>query len=139
MTSRDPNAVLTDDEFIARFEAHALEAFAHRDHVRLAFAYARRGGVPAAIEGARRIRGFAEALGATRKYHDTITVGWARVVGRLAVDCAPLTFDAFLDAHPELMRRDLLGAHYSDAVLFSEAARAAFVEPDLLPLPHAGG
>jgi hypothetical protein len=134
--SDDPHAALTDDEFLARFEAHALDVFSHRDHVRVAFAYARRGGVHAAVEGSRRIRGFAEALGATRKYHETMTVAWARVVGRLASDAAPLPFPAFLDAHPELLRRDLLSAHYGAAVLFSEAARAAFVEPDLVPLPH---
>ena len=127
--------VLNDDDFLARFEAHQLDAFAHRDHIRMAFAYARRGGLQEAIEGARRIRGFAEAHGASRKYHETMTVGWARVVGRLAVESAPLTFAEFLAEHPELLRRDLLRLHYSDELLFSDAARAAFVEPDVAPLP----
>ena len=126
---------MTDREFIRRFEANELATFTHRDHIRLAFAYARRGGVEAAIEGARGIKRFAEAHGAFRKYHDTLTVAWARVVGRLAVDSAPMPFGDFLDAHPELMRRDLLSAHYSDGLLFSERARASFVEPDLAPLP----
>ena len=126
---------MNDSEFIRRFEANDLDGFSHRDHIRLAFAYARRGGVRAAIDGARGIRRFAEAHGATRKYHDTMTVAWARVVGRLAVDSAPLPFGAFLDAHPELLRRDLLSAHYSEGLLFSEQARASFVEPDLAPLP----
>jgi hypothetical protein len=135
MSATEPNAALSDEEFLARFEAHALDAFSHRDHLRTAFAYARRGGLEAAVDGARRIRGFAEALGDPGKYHETMTVGWARVVGRLAVDSAPLTFPAFLAAHPELLRRDLLSAHYSRELLFSEGARAAFVEPDLAPLP----
>lgn len=126
---------MTDDEFLARFETHALDEFTHRDHLRVAFAYARRGGVDAAVQGARRIRGFAEAAGDTRKYHDTLTVGWARVVAHLAGRHPALAFGAFLDAHPELQRRDLLLAHYSKPVLFSDAARARFVEPDLLPLP----
>jgi hypothetical protein len=126
---------ITDDEFLSRFEAHALDDLTHRDHLRVAFAYARRGGVDAAVEGARRIRGFAEAAGATRKYHDTLTVGWARVVAHLAGRHPSLAFGACVDAHPELQRRDLLLGHYSQALLFSDAARARFVEPDLLPLP----
>jgi hypothetical protein len=128
---------MNDTEFVKRFEANDLDEFSHRDHIRLASAYARRGGVQAAIEGARGIRRLAEAHGANRKYHDTMTVAWARVVGRLAVDSAPLPFGEFLDAHPELLRRDLLSAHYRTGLLFSEQARASFVEPDLAPLPAA--
>jgi hypothetical protein len=44
-------------------------------------------------------------------------------------------FDGFLAAHPRLLDRDLLLAHYSRERLFSGAARARFVEPDLLALP----
>ena len=126
---------MTDDQFLHRFEAHALDDFSHREHIRLAFAYARRGGVAAAVDGARRIRAFAEAHGAPRKYHETMTVAWARVVGRLAVDSEPLPFGEFLDANPQLVRPGVLSAHYSDALLQSERARASFVEPDLAPLP----
>ena len=126
---------ISDDEFLARFEAYALDEFTHRDHLRVAFVYSRRGGVDAAIRGARRIRGFAAAAGATRKYHDTLTVGWARVVAHLAGRHPTLSFASFLDAHPELQRRDLLLAHYSKPLLLSDAARARFVEPDLVPLP----
>lgn len=135
MSSHEANASLSDDEFLARFEAHALEEFSHRDHLRVAFAYARRGGLEAAVDGARRIRGFAEAHGAPGKYHETMTVGWARLVGSRAVAGAPLPFPAFLAIHPELLRRDLLSVHYSHELLASERARAAFVEPDLTPLP----
>ncbi len=135
MSSHETNSTLSDDEFLARFEAHALDEFSHRDHLRVAFAYARRGGLEAAVDGARRIRGFAEAHGAPRKYHETMTVGWARLVGSRAVAGEPLAFSAFLDAHPELLRRDLLSVHYSHELLFSDRARAAFVEPDVAPLP----
>jgi hypothetical protein len=131
----EPGGHGPDDEFLARFEAHALDAFSHRDHLRLAFAYARRGGVRAAVHGARGIRAFAEAHGAPGKYHETLTVGWARVVGTLAAASPARDFDAFLASHPELLRRDLLSAHYSDALLFSDEARASFVEPDRAPLP----
>jgi hypothetical protein len=135
MSAHEANASLSDDEFLARFEAHALEDFSHRDHLRVAFAYARRGGLEAALDGARRIRGFAEALGAPGQYHETMTVGWARLVGSRTVASEPLPFPAFLAAHPELLRHDLLSVHYSHDLLASERARAAFVEPDLTPLP----
>jgi hypothetical protein len=91
--------------------------------------------VAAAVDGARGIRGFAEALGLPRKYHDTMTVAWARMIGRLAVDTAPVPFGEFLDANPQLLRPGVLSAHYSDELLHSERARAAFVEPGLAPLP----
>ena len=129
------NAGLSDREFLERYEAHALEGFSHEDHVRMAFAYARRGGIATAVRGARRIRHLAEALGAPGKYHDTLTVAWARVVTHCALESEARSFEAFLETHPQLRRRDLLSAHYSRELLFSPAARAAFVEPDLAPLP----
>ena len=57
------------------------------------------------------------------------------MVGHYALHARDDDFDAFLAAHPRLLERDLLRAHYSRERLFSEAARAAFVEPDLLALP----
>ena len=135
MTFLEADTALSDDEFLARFEAHELEEFTHRDHLRLAFAYARRGGLQAAVDGARGIRRFAEPHGAAGKYHETMTVAWARLVGRLAIDSAPLAFPEFLDAHPELLHRDLLSAHYTRERLFSARARAVFVEPDVVALP----
>lgn len=133
-TYSGPNARLSDEEFLARYEAHALEDFSHEDHVRMAFAYARRGGEDAAVRGARRIRGLAEALGASGKYHDTVTVAWARIVARLAATSSAPSFEEFLRQHPQLRQRDMLGAFYSRDLLLSAPARAAFVEPDLAPL-----
>jgi hypothetical protein len=126
---------MTDDTFLTHFEAGHLHAFDHRDHLRVAFAYARRGGVEHAIARAREgLRRFTAAHHEGARYHDTLTTAWARVVGHHAVASAD-DFDAFLTAHPHLLKRDLLLAHYSRERLFSPAARAAFVEPDLLPLP----
>ena len=135
MDGHATNTRLTDDEFIARYEAQALADFSHEDHVRMAFVYARRGGPDAAVAGARRIRGFAAALGAPEKYHETITVAWARVVAHLAQRDDKSDFGDFLAAHPGLHDRRLLAAHYSDELLFSPAARRDFVEPDLMALP----
>jgi hypothetical protein len=57
------------------------------------------------------------------------------VVGHHAVATDPQPFEDFLTANPQLLKRDLLSAHYSRELLFSPEARASFVEPDLLPLP----
>jgi hypothetical protein len=130
-----PNASLTDEEFIERYETYLLTEFTHEDHLRMAFAYARKGGAAAAVGGARRIQGLAERLGAPGKYHDTMTVAWARVVGHLAARSRASDFEEFLDDHPQLRNRDLMTAHYSRGLLFGPAARAQFIEPDLAPLP----
>jgi hypothetical protein len=127
---------MTDEAFLCRFEAALLGSFGHRDHLRVAFAYARRGGVDHAVARAREgLRRFTAAHGQAGRYHETLTMAWARVVGHYALGAPEHDFEAFLAAHPRLLERDLLCAHYSRERLFSEAARAAFVEPDLLALP----
>ena len=126
---------MTDETFLSRFEAAALPSFDHRDHLRVAFAYARRGGVDHAVACARDgLRRFTAAHGQAARYHDTLTTAWARVVAHHAVGSST-DFETFLAAHPRLLGRDLLSAHYSRERLFSAAARAGFVEPDLLALP----
>ena len=127
---------MTDEAFLTRFEAASLPSFDHRDHLRVAIADARRGGVEHSIAGAREgLRRFTAAHGQAGRYHDTLTTAWARVVAHYASLAREDDFDAFLAAHPRLLERDLLSAHYSCERLFSAAARAGFVEPDLLALP----
>ena len=127
---------MTDETFLARFEAASLRSFDHLDHLRVAFAYARRGGIEHAVARAREgLRRFAAAHGEPGRYHETLTTAWARVVAHYALQAGDDDFDAFLAAHPRLLERDLLSAHYSRARLFSAAARAGFVEPDRLAQP----
>jgi protein-S-isoprenylcysteine O-methyltransferase Ste14 len=45
--------------------------------------------------------------------------------------------DAFMDLNPKLLDSGIMMTHYSAEVLFSPAARAAFVEPDLTPIPES--
>ena len=126
---------MTDETFLSRFEAASLPSFDHRDHLRVVFAYARRGGIEHAVARAREgLRHFAAAHGESGRYHETLTTAWARVVGHHAMQSSD-DFDGFLATHSRLLERDLLSAHYSRARLFSAAARAGFVEPDLLALP----
>jgi hypothetical protein len=63
---------MTDDAFLAAFEAARLPSFDHRDYLRVAFAYARRGGVDHAVARARRgLRHFAAAHDDPDRYHET--------------------------------------------------------------------
>jgi hypothetical protein len=127
---------MTDDAFLARFETGRLHAFDHRDHLRVAFAYARRGGVEHAVDRARHgLRHLAAAHGEPERYHETLTTAWARVVAHHALADGDDGFDAFLAAHPRLLDRELLLAHYTRERLFGPAARARFVEPDIVSLP----
>lgn len=64
-----------------------------------------------------------------------MTVAWARLVAGLAAAHPSLEFPEFLDRHPELLDRDLLSSYYSSDLLYSDAARVAFVPPDRRPLP----
>lgn len=111
--------------------------FRHADHLRLAWHYLRLLGEPAAVEQMRQtIRNFAVSLGHPEKYHDTVTIGWMRLVAS-ALAGTPETpeFSDFLSGHRWLMNKDALLAFYTRARLESPQARSAWMEPDLHPLP----
>jgi hypothetical protein len=75
-----------------------------------------------------------------QKYHETITVAWARIVAHhVAADPAVCDFDAFVTRYPALLDKTLLARHYSGAALGSATARADWVAPDLVPLPAPPG
>jgi hypothetical protein len=127
---------MTDQEFLHAFETGKLSPaeFHHRDHLRLAFLEVGRHGLEAGAETvAGGIRRFAGAHGHHRLYHDTLTRFWVRVVAHASEP----TFGATLERHPMLLRKDLPLSHWRRETLFSEAAREAWVEPDLAALPFA--
>jgi hypothetical protein len=133
----DPS--VTDDEFLRAFFELDLPSsgFHHRDHLRLAWLVVRRdgGGAARALVSAG-IRRFAAAHGHAGRYHETLTAFWVRIVAH-AVSRHPEIddFDRFLGAHPLLMDARLPLRHWSRDALFGAAARAAWREPDLVPLP----
>jgi len=128
---------LNDAEFIRAFEDRTLppESFRHRDHLRLAWLYLEGRG-PAEAERLMTggIRGYAAHLGAAGKYHHTVTLFWMRAVAAERSRCPAPGFEAFLEACPGLLDKALIRRHYSAQRLGSAAARAGFVEPDLIPL-----
>lgn len=127
---------LDDAALLAAFEALAVRAedFRHREHVRLAFALlAREGDLAAAALACRALlRRFAGAVGATGKYHETITWAYLAIIAeRMQVRTYRSSLELLAD-HPDLLdhRGGALARHYDVAeLLASPKARAAFVLP----------
>jgi hypothetical protein len=129
----------------ARFEAGDIAPgdFDHEAHVRVARACLRDFGLP---EGARRfvaaLRAFTARHGVAGKYHDTLTHALLHLIyTEMKAGGDEETFARFRERCPDLFgrARALVERHYTRELLDSAAARAAFVEPDRAPLPHAKG
>ena len=123
---------VTEDELLAAFEAgDPPRPFGHPQHLAVMWAYARR--LPPAEALAAVDAGIRRLAGDSGKYHRTLTVAWARIVCHVATESD--TLDEALDRHPWLADPKAVQRHYSPELLASPQARAAEVEPDLLPLP----
>ena len=127
---------MDDATLLELFAKGDLDEFPHRDHLRVVFVRTNQTDKDEALEFARDgLRTLAERAGVPSKYHDTLTVAWARLVGALTERAHGLDFDEFMRAHPELARSSLMEDYYSRDLLFSADARDRFVEPDLQALP----
>ena len=131
--------MLTDDEFLARFFGltFGTDEFHHRDHLRLAWLAVRRHG-PIAAEAvvSDGLRRFADHHGRASRYHETMTRFWVRLVAHCIESRPDLQdFDAFMAAFPMLSEPALFEKHWSREAMFAAGARAAWREPDLVPLP----
>jgi hypothetical protein len=129
---------MKDDEIIhaALVEVVSQGGFHHRDHVRLAWRLNRELGVDAAPGAiARAIQFVAAYQGEPGKYHETLTQFWARVVGYHVERRPDLTnFEQFIAAYAQLLDNGLPAHHWRRETLYSDAARAAWVEPDIVAL-----
>lgn len=130
---------MTDDDFLQAFARGTIanSDFRHRDHLRLAWLQVRRLGCEGALLNITAgIRHFAEAHGASGKYHETMTRFWVRVVAHMVAARPDIDdFARFLDAFPQLLDKELSLRHWERATLMSPQARAMWVEPDVLPMP----
>jgi hypothetical protein len=130
-----------DATFRAKFEACRFPAskFDHRAHVRLAYIYLTLGDVDAAHHMMRdALTSFLAHLKVDPgKYHETITRAWIMAVRHfMELSSDSDSADSFIDQNPLLLDADIMLTHYSAQVLFSAEARAAFVEPNLDPIPN---
>ena len=140
-----PHRPSTEDRaFRAQFESGAFPSaeFNHHAHLRLAYVYLTEHDSETAYQLlSEALQTFLEHNGVDpSKYHDTKTRAWILAVQHfmektLSADSA----DAFIDQNPEMLDSNIMMTHYSAEVLFSNEARARFVEPDLEAIPqHAG-
>jgi hypothetical protein len=83
------------------------------------------------------IRRFARQKGATALYHETLTTFWIEAC-RAAGPERDGSFEAFVARAPHLLDKDLWARHWTRERLFSDAARGAWVDPDLAPLGPPG-
>jgi hypothetical protein len=125
--------LLADCDFVEAVESCTLppDAFDHRGHVRLAWLYLRAQplllALPRFIDTLKR---YASSLGATGKYHETITYAFLLLIHeRIARHPAANTFDEFATANPDLFG-PILQRYYRPETLASELARSIFVMPD---------
>jgi cysteine synthase A len=138
--------LLDDDDrrFRSAFEAGTFPAadFNHRAHVRLAYAYLVEGDDESAFARMRAaLLAFLERNGVPMsKYHETMTRAWILAVRHFMEVSGPsASADAFIDANPRLLDAKIMLTHYSAGLLFSDEARARFVEPDVDAIPRHGG
>jgi hypothetical protein len=121
-----------DREFVSAFEECTLppELFPHRAHVRLAWIYLRQHSLLETLtrfsEGVRR---YAASLGATAKYHETITWAYLFLIHERMQRTDSASFDEFAAANEDLFGA-VLERYYSPEVLRSDLARTTFILPD---------
>ena len=130
---------MSDDAFLAAFEACTLDEFHHRDHIKVTYLYLRRHSLDEAIA---KVRSGLTALAAAwkapddleRGYHETVTQAWVRLVHlTLSEHGAAQSAVAFCEQQPQLMQKTHLQSFYSPQRLSTWEAKRQFVEPDLSP------
>jgi hypothetical protein len=128
---------------VERFRAGsiALADFGHRQHLAVACAYASTMSSDRALEAFRTdLLRFISPFGHERKYHESVTRFWLHLARHYvevygAGRCTALVANDFVERFAD---KTLIERHYTPARLWSAAARAAWMEPDLLPLPPIG-
>ena len=130
-----------DRAFGSEFESCAFRVaeFNHRAHLRLAYVYLTDHDVETAYRSMRdALPAFLEHNGVDpSKYHDTMTRAWILAV-RHFMEKTPDSdsADLFIEQNPQMLDSNIMMTHYSAEGLFSDEARAQFVEPDLDPIPR---
>ena len=130
-----------DKRLLALFQACSLSPgeFTHQAHLRLAYIYLTRHDLEAGLQTMRHAiqRFLSHHQIDASKYHETLTRAWLMAVKHF-MDRAGSTesADEFLSKSAALLDSSVMLTHYSKELLFSAAARAGYVEPDLDPIPQ---
>lgn len=127
--------LLTDDELLRQFEDATLPTslFDHRQHVRVAWLYVTRHGMPDAIASfSTALQRFATAKGAHNLFHVTITWAYLLLVNQRQQECAATEWNTFAARNPDLLvwKPSILDEYYTNDVLWSDHARRTFLMPN---------
>jgi hypothetical protein len=120
---------------------YPVSDFSHRAHLRLAYIYLSENGTDKSSELMRDTLGrFLQHYGVDpSRYHETMTRAWILAVHHfMNVTGTSSSADEFIDNNLEMLDTKIMMTHYSAGVLFSDEARASFVQPDLDPIPRHG-
>lgn len=126
---------ISDAELLRQFSDTTLpaSAFSHRQHVRGAWLFVTRDGMPEALTTfPRALRRYADAKGAHNLYHVTVTWAYLLLIDERQQRSGATTWDAFADQNADLLtwKPSLLDKYYTAELLWSEGARRSFVMPD---------
>ena len=129
------STTMTDDDLLAAFGDASLPsgAFHHEQHVRVAWLFVTRVGMPEALrEFPDALRRFADAKGATNLYHTTITWAFLLLIHERQARQPAGDWDAFATANPDLLRwkPSVLDRLYAPGTLATELAKRVFLMPD---------
>jgi len=136
--------IINDGEFINQFENLSLDhkQFNHIGHLRISWLYLNNYKLEIAIDKVTSgISNYACSLGASDKFHHTLTEAVVRIMALRLKEYKKVSFSDFIAVNKDLVEElpSLIGRHYSCNVLNSDEARVNFVKPDLEPLYQLGG
>lgn len=129
-----------DDAFVVAFEQCRIPPgdFDHAAHVRLAYVYlcADEPDAASARMKSALLRFLLHVGADPKKFHETMTRAWILAVSHFMDTVGPTaSYAQFIERAPALLDREIMLTHYSADILFSDAARNGFVEPDKQPIP----
>lgn len=129
---------ISDNNFEYQFANCQLDPslFSHEAHLRLAWIHIKKYGVDQAEENIQsQLKKFVAHVGATDKYHTTLTIVAVRAVDHFMQKSDHSNFKTFIAAFPKLKSdfKTLINSHYSYDIFQSEKARNEFLKPDIIP------
>jgi hypothetical protein len=135
---------IDDNVFCSAFERGDVPPakFNHNAHLKLAYTYLCRGTVEdASISMRRTLKSFLSRNKIPEaKYHETLTRAWLLAVKQfMERSASSLGAEEFILQNPQLLDTGIMLSHYTSETLFSDQARARFIEPNCDPISLGAG
>jgi hypothetical protein len=112
------------------------QSFHHSSHLHVAWVYLTESSSAeeAASKMCDTLRRFTALAGKPEKYHETITLFWVHLLARAQVVSRATRLEEVVHSNPQLLEKNFPLVYYSAKRLFSDEARASWMEPDLKTL-----